>query len=1046
MTAVHTMMTLGLAVVLLGVGAGNAGAEQVEYGVEMWDIDGRGSHRAVVHVSEPAEAVRVRIPWRRRDREPAAKDIRVFDATTGERIMNVVRVEVNPEYGDLVFEPVTAPGNYYVYYLPHRALRGNFDIPDYFSPEDTADAGWVNRNGLTAERLALGQWQSLPQAEVVQIQARSEFDSFYPMEVVATQQETAELLARYPERDYLLFPEGRRYPIRMFARLPLRWINRGPSEQFIGHAQPGEYYVFQLGVWAARATIEDVELEFSDLIGEEGKVIGAEEMTCFNLEGTDWLGRPMEKVFRVGQGQVRALWIGVPIPPEASGTYQGSVKVQPRPGEETTVQIRLEVGGEVLTDHGDSELWRHSRLRWLNSTLGLDEEVIPPYTPLEVEGNTIKCLGREVEFGETGLPTSIRSYFHHSELASGNQGREILAGPVQMVVETAKGPVNWQPESTEVPKANEGIVLRKSIADSEQFRRVTWARMEFDGCLVFRVILKAKQPVDISDIRLEVPLRSQVAEYMMGFGKLGGYRPPEWEWKWKIERSDNMVWLGDADAGLQCKLMPIQDVWQWGNLRDTGLPESWDNEGQGGASISEVGDQVLLRAFSGQRHLQAGEQLVFRFRFLLTPFKPIDKNHWNWRVGDVKRGGNIIHYHHSSTPNPYINYPFLEADKLASAVYADKVRGYEKVMIYYTVRELSNHVVEMWALRSLGDEIFLTGDPRGTAPIYEVMGTYEEGSQAGGYPWLREHLVAGYSWRWLQPLGKGEVDAAIATTPLSRWHNYYIEGLRWLIENTTWYYFTPIYPWMLEMLEAPSSGLTGEERVYLDIDGLYLDGIGYDREIMKRVAKVLYRLKPDNHYIQFHSGNTGHKYQISPMNGYMEHLPYISELWFGELYDYDSPPDYWLVEITGIPFGLTGEMLDYTPQYPGNQWRAMLYGMDGRNAPSKYAIWRFWDEFGIQEAEMIGYWERDCPVQTGREDILATVYRKQDKALIALASWSEAAVEVNLDINWQALGLDPATATLTAPPIANFQEAAKFAPDQPIPVESAKGWLLVVED
>ncbi len=46
----------------------------------------------------------------------------------------------------------------------------------------------------------------------------------------------------------------------------------------------------------------------------------------------------------------------------------------------------------------------------------------------------------------------------------------------------------------------------------------------------------------------------------------------------------------------------------------------------------------------------------------------------------------------------------------------------------------------------------------------------------------------------------------------------------------------------------------------------------------------------------------------------------------------------------------------------------------------------------------------------------------------------------------QALGLDAATATLTAPPIANFQDAAHFAANQPIPVESVKGWLLVVED
>ena len=55
----------------------------------------------------------------------------------------------------------------------------------------------------------------------------------------------------------------------------------------------------------------------------------------------------------------------------------------------------------------------------------------------------------------------------------------------------------------------------------------------------------------------------------------------------------------------------------------------------------------------------------------------------------------------------------------------------------------------------------------------------------------------------------------------------------------------------------------------------------------------------------------------------MEHFPYINSLWFGEGYDYDETPDYWLVEISGIPFGLYGEML----KGGGNPWRGMLYGM-----------------------------------------------------------------------------------------------------------------------
>jgi hypothetical protein len=330
------------------------------------------------------------------------------------------------------------------------------------------------------------------------------------------------------------------------------------------------------------------------------------------------------------------------------------------------------------------------------------------------------------------------------------------------------------------------------------------------------------------------------------------------------------------------------------------------------------------------------------------------------------------------------------------------------VNLYYTVRELSDRAAELWPLRSLGDE----GYQQRETFIYSVEKTMF-GQAGGGYPWLREHLVAGYVPGWRQPLPGGDTDAAIGTQGLSRWHNYYLEGLRWLMQHT-------------------------------GVDGLYLDGIGYDREIMKRVAKVMHRTNPRAR-INFHSGNNFDfmDWRTSPTNTYMEHLPYVSNLWFGELYDYHRGPDYWLVEISGIPFGLTSEMLNY--ENGGNPYRGMLYGMSGRQHPSAPAMWRLWDRFGIQDAEMLGYWDRRCPVRTGRQDVLATAYLRWDRALIALASWAKETVQCRLEIDWPRLGLDRKTARLRAPLIEHFQAPQEFSTDTPIQVAPGKGWLLIVE-
>jgi hypothetical protein len=973
--------------------------EEFPYGIGCWPKH-LGNHRARIFLHEEADAVRLHLPWRRRDPMAQNKDIVILDAATGRKIRNVVRVEINREYGDLLFQPDTVPGEYHVYYMPYAASEEpwNYSVT-YDVPHSTADPAWLDRHGLVGQRLREPHWKAFPEAQVLEIQARTEFDSFYPMEVIATASETQELLTRHSEASCLFFPEDRTHPIRMRDDLPLRWIRRGPGAEFEGEARRGEFYVFQIGVFAARDDVEDVAVRFEDLCTARGDVLSSAAFRCVNLDGIDWLGRPLHKTFAVAKGKVRALWFGVQIPKDAAaGMYQGTLTLCPKGQEETAVPLRLTVGAEVLEDAGDNELWRHSRLRWLDSTIGLDDGVVAPYTPLEVDGPTVRCLGRAVRFADTGLPQSIRS-----------ADREILARPMAMVVETADGALSWEDAGTRIVKTSPGAVIREFQCTSGPLRMHCRAHMEFDGYINFRVTLTTEKPIKVKDIRLEIPIRRARATYMMGLGRKGGVRPRSWNWRWDIARADQMVWIGDVDAGVQCKLKWPEATWEIANLRASGLPKTWENNGQGGGTVTEEGDDtVLVRAYSGERTIQPGEELPFWFGLLITPVKPLDPAHWNQRYCHhtlpptihtpppsvdeaLACEATIINVHHGSKLNPNINYPFLAVDELSAYVKEAHEKGV-KVKIYYTVRELSNRAAELWALRSLGDEVFSDGP-------------------GGGASWLHEHLESGYSAAWHQMLPDGEVDAAIRTSGLSRWHNYYLEGLAWLLRN-------------------------------VEIDGLYLDGIGYDREIMKRVRRIMDRERPGG-LIDFHSGNEFH-FGLSPANKYMEHFPYLSSLWFGEGYDYNESPDYWLVEVSGIPFGLYSEML----HGHGNPWRGMIYGMTARyydGADPKH-IWRVWDTFGIQDAKMISYWDASCPVRTDHKDVLVTTYCKEGRVLVALASWAREPVCCRLQIDWGATGLDRQKTTMYAPTIPGFQEATCFHPSDEIPVDPARGWLLILEE
>lgn len=266
---------------------------------------------------------------------------------------------------------------------------------------------------------------------------------------------------------------------------------------------------------------------------------------------------------------------------------------------------------------------------------------------------------------------------------------------------------------------------------------------------------------------------------------------------------------------------------------------------------------------------------------------------------------------------------------------------------------------------------------------------------------------------WLQ-----ETDAAIETQGLSRWHNYYVEGLNWLMRNT-------------------------------GLDGLYLDGIGYDREIMKRVAKVMIRNNPAAR-INYHSGDN----------------------W--------SPP--WDADRLVSPANATEffsqpyvEREQYV-QFVGNS-RGTISDCRGLGEPGWNGNWQY------QASTGAGYWEGEVSITWAELGIASpgpghvlgfNVCRDQQVPAQALSCWSPVSgpfhdrsqfgrlalaaagtppdatptaapqpVQARLIVDWPALGLDPAQVKLTAPPIAWFQEAREFKVAEPIPVEPGKGWLLL---
>ena len=74
--------------------------------------------------------------------------------------------------------------------------------------------------------------------------------------------------------------------------------------------------------------------------------------------------------------------------------------------------------------------------------------------------------------------------------------------------------------------------------------------------------------------------------------------------------------------------------------------------------------------------------------------------------------------------------------------------------------------------------------------------------------------------------------------------------------------------------------------------------------------------------------------------------------------------------------------------------------------------------------------------------MLATVYKKDKAALISIASWADGNSTVQLNVDWNKLGIDSSKAHIVAPEIKGFQTSATFKTGENIPVEKTKALSL----
>lgn len=779
-----------------------------------------------------------------------------------------------------------------------------------------------------------------------------------------------------------------------------------------------EFFVFQFVLKAMRQDYSVITIRPTIKTNAYFK-----SFTVFNYEGNNVKGQYYFKDIGIKADKAKVFWAGIELNDGVYGSFQATFEVYSDAVLIGEQDVTFYAESHKKENFGYDPMENLGRLNWLNSTRGIDERVTKEYVPIVKEKNKIHILGRTIELQNNGLIKQVQSFFDiDNSIINPDKPKQLFKTPMQFKIAGNKS----QSATLEYTKITDSQVSFVGTQKFEAYDLITKGTVNFDGYISYSATVYAKADLEIDDILLKFVFPSNVAKYMVGLGYGGGDIPDKYTWKWDIAKHQDSVFLGNVNVGMLLQLKAVNynkpHVNMYYKNSPLVLPINWDNDGQGVLHVVKNKEDVTLSYNCGGRQILKGSQVEYDFALMLTPLKKVDWNKkWSnryYHVNTIKNQydkiplakealANIINIHHAADVYPFINYPFYDTDiiqKLIETAHQQDVR----FKLYYTVRELTNHIAEMFPFLVLDDEII----PYDVGKTHGMLGQVDESN------WFEKNLGSGRviaAWISYLTTGKykGGICSSMVVNSTSRIANYFVEGLYYLLNAT-------------------------------NMDGIYVDDCGLDRFTFARVRKVMDDFKAgclvDLHSPDHNEDHYGAAY-TSTVNLYMPLFPYIDSLWFGESFNYTTAkPDHFLTTICGLMYGMTGEMLGET----SNNYKGLVYGMTSRVYTDKderpTPFWKLLLDWNIQDATLYGYWDEKCQVGSSDAEVCTAVYLRGEDMLLVVTNFSDTSKTVTLNSNFDANDYH-----IYAPTICGHQVEADFDIYASLTLESGKGKIVLIE-
>ncbi len=687
-------------------------------------------------------------------------------------------------------------------------------------------------------------------------------------------------------------------------------------------------------------------------------------------------------------------------------------------------------------------VYRHASLKkpdWVHTAEGYSDKVLPPWTPVETarkpDGRLeVRVWGRRHVFGVTPFPQQIET-----------RGARILASPISLKGRANGKAIAWKDSRIRLSETSKIAASLEHICESDSATLRVHTNIEYDGYMIFDCEIKARRDLNVEELTLEIPLRTQHATLCFGSNVYPEKKNPRIPMsvlhmgaveKDLAFRFSPNIWLGDEERGL-CWQAESNEDWHYADE-------------QKAIEILPRGETTIFRAnlVDVPTRLGEGEVLRYKFALLATPVKPLLRDSWDLRIVRCEPYGRAL-----SVPD-------------------EKVHGKPAIQYYREtgMRHLFTTECDMWPypmpvhepysrlLHRLNDQLHAAGLKHHNYMIHERFAAMAAEFDIHGLHMSRRPL------RTYSP-GPHSPPGTPRPGPIGMEYGADSQG--------TVAYCTRSKALQDACVHALARRLDvyGDDGVYLDGTAVHikacrnmLHGCGYraedgsiretypvfaNREFIRRIYTVVKQRRPEG-ILDVHS------WYFNPGG-----LTYADMLWTGEQWSHlrytgakhiasELTLDMFRTAFTGRQLGVAAETLAYRlgpqikvaaisllhdipvrPSTPGFD-----QAKDSSSTPAKggprgretyfdimVKLWKMRDRFGARDAEKLFYWNNQDYVRVSPENCYATLLNHPNNGVLAFVSnLRPDAQTVTVEFNLNKLGLRDKTLdvfnALTDEPIA----------------------------